>query len=214
MKHLLQSALDKLHGLPPLEQTVFPGDRVLLLPGAEIVTETILLAELAALLHSISYDPETESGGAAVLIDETEETSAGKKLESILPPGVRLLVHRPNRPGSLAILGVNAADEPIALAREITECDLVVPVSRFRRKKLKDDFGPVFPRFSDTETRMRFAEAKGPARKKLALEIDEVARRLGILLAVQILQQKGKPPRIAAGLPDEVTRFLSETPAE
>lgn len=213
MKTPLRSALENLHGLPSLDRTVFPGDRVLLVPDAEIALETGLLAEVAVTLLDLLREHGTEPGELSVLIDEAEEKAAGEALAAMLPEKVRLLVHRPERPGSLALLGVSAEDEPIALARDIAEYDLVVPVGRFYRRRPKDHFGlftAIFPRFSGTETRKRFADAPGTARRRLAAEVDEVARRLGVLLAVQILRQKGKPDRIAAGLPDEVARFLGE----
>ncbi len=217
MKESIQVILKHLHGLPALEQTVFPGDKVVLALAAGMVAaaseSTVfaeLVVELATVLHEQVFDEKQLSGGVSILIDETEEWTVGPKLKAALPEGVRFLIHRPAAPGSLALLGTNAADEPIALAREMVESDIVIPVTLFDSGKKPDYCRALFPRFSDQEARNRVLNAKGTAKKICDQAAQEAAARLGILLCVFIEKKKNGSPVLWAGLPDEVVAQFSK----
>ncbi|MDR1964093.1 MAG: lactate racemase domain-containing protein [Planctomycetaceae bacterium] len=204
----LRNILTNPLGFPILSQTVFPGDHVLLVPDSEYAGESEILAEIATILLENGLNTED----IQILLTDSEEVTVSSRLQKRLPKGVRIPVHRPARREQLALLGVNKADEPIALCRDLIDADLVISVGRFYTKPPKDHFGlhtAIFPRFSDAATQHRFAEAKGGAKhRQLQAEVDEAAQLLGIIFTIQFLQERGKSLQIAAGLPELVAETL------
>jgi hypothetical protein len=111
------------------------------------------------------------------------------------------------------LLGVNESDEPILLCRELIDADWVISVGRFYAKPPKDHFGlhsAIFPRFSDSATQHRFAETNAKKHRQLQAEVDETAKLLGVMFTIQFLRERGKPTKIAAGLPELVMETLSK----
>lgn len=195
----IREALSSPRGFPTLSQTVFPGDRVLLAPDAEIATETAILAEMV----QIFLETELAAEEITVLFGNNEQADS-ETLRTLVPEGVRILLHQPERRDRLAVLGVNDADEPIVLARELVDADMVFSVGRFRRRRSKGHFGlhsAIFPRFSDQETRLRFESAKDSQRRRLEAEVEEVARQLGVVFTMQLFKEKGRF-HFVAGRPD------------
>jgi nickel-dependent lactate racemase len=207
MTQSLQEILTEPLGFPNISQTMFSGDRVLLVPDAEYAGEPESVAEIVAILLQNALQCED----VTILLTDAEETAA-KNLLKQLPDGVRILFHKPERSERLALLGVNGANEPIVLCRELIDADLVISIGRFYRKKPKNYFGvhsAIFPRFSDLQTQIRFAKSPKSSHRQRIAEVEEVARQLGIVFTIQFLKERGKPTKIAAGLPELVAETLS-----
>jgi nickel-dependent lactate racemase len=197
-------------GFPILSQTVFPGDRIFLVPDAEYAGESEILAEITDILIQNGLNAEN----ITILVTDAEEKSSVTELKKRLPTGVQIRIHRPGQREQLALLGVNASDKPIFLFRELIDADMVISIGRFyTTKKPKDYFGvhsAIFPRFSESVTQHRFAESKGTQRRKLDEEVQEAARLLGVFFTIQFHKERGKTIRAAAGLPELVTETLQK----
>ncbi len=178
---------------PSLFDSVFPGDRIVIVPDIFAASRPELLAETASLVLKAGIEPDH----VLVLLTEADERDHGPTLRSLLEqadPGLRIHVHKPGLRQELAMLGTNARNEPIAVNREIVDADVVIAVQ-------KDGTGEsaVFPRFSDSETIQRFHEAanreKSAAkalRKTLRLEATEVSGLLGIAVTLKCVTKGRK----------------------
>lgn len=205
MNESLRKALDRPLGFPSLEQTFFSGDRILFVPDAEFASDFETLLEIvdAFLDHGIRAED------LSILLTEPEEKTALRELRPRLRPEIGLFFHRPSQRERLALLGVNADDEPIALCRELVDADMVVSIGRYNPKSSGDHFGlhtAIFPRFSDQETQARFSQAKGTARRKRNEEVREVAKQLGVVFTIQFHQRRGSSVQVAAGRPEAVEK--------
>jgi nickel-dependent lactate racemase len=196
-------------GFPALSRIVFPNDRVLLVPDAEYAEEPKTLADIVTVLLENGFNAED----VQILLTDSEEFTASKTLQHRLPSEVRILFHRPSRRDYHALLGVNEANEPISLCRDLIDADLIISVGRFYAKQPQHYFGlhtAIFPRFSDSATQHRFAETKSAKHRQLQAEVDEVAKLLGVIFTIQFLREHGKPTKIAAGLPELVLETLKK----
>jgi hypothetical protein len=194
-------------GFPPLSQMVFPGDRVFLVPDAEYADKPEILIEIVEILLENGFNADD----IQILLTDSEEFTISKLLQPRLPLGIRVLFHRPSRRDLHALLGVNKADEPISLCRDLIDADLVISIGRFYAKQPPNHFGlhsAIFPRFSDSTTQHRFAETDKRKHRQLQAEVDEAAKLLGVIFTIQFLHERGKPTKIAAGLPELVTEAL------
>lgn len=203
MNESLRKALDRPLGFSALEQTFFPGDRILFVPDAEFASDFETLSEIV----DVFLEHGIRAEDLSVLLTETEERSATRELRPRLRPEIGLLFHRPSQRDRLALLGVDAADEPITLCRDLIDADMVVSIGRYATKRTGDYFGPhtaIFPRFADGETQIRFSQTKGPARRKLKEEVREVAKQLGIVFTIQFFTPRGFPTQVAAGSPERI----------
>ncbi|MDR2114952.1 MAG: lactate racemase domain-containing protein [Planctomycetaceae bacterium] len=204
----LSQILNEPLGFPPLSQMVFPGDRVFLVPDAEYAEKTETLSEIVTILLKNGFNAKD----IQILLTDSEELTASKLLQNCLPSDVRILFHRPARRDLHALLGVNEADEPISLCRDLIDADLIISIGRFYTKQPQNYFGlhsAIFPRFSDSATQHRFAETDKRKHRQLQAEVDEAAKLLGIIFTIQFLHEHGKPIKIAAGLPDLVVEKLT-----
>lgn len=211
---LVGEALLRPLGFESLTDILFPEDRLLVVPDAEIASEPEILAEIVAELLQAGM----QASDVSILLTEADEKKGDAarttSYAKLLPDGVSIPIHQPSRRDRLALLGVNANGQPIALCRELVDADMILTVGRFFSRATKDYFGlhtALFPRFADQETQFRFATAaaSATARRKLREEVEEVARQLGILFTVQLLSRQGKTVRVLAGLPQIVAKQLA-----
>ncbi|MDR3199069.1 MAG: nickel-dependent lactate racemase [Planctomycetaceae bacterium] len=205
----LNQILTEPLGFPPLSQLVFPGDRVFLVPDAEYAEEPEILAEIVDILLENGFKAED----VQILLTDSEEFTVSRRLRNCLSSDIRVLFHRPSRRDLHALLGVNESDEPISLCRDLVDADLVISVGRFYTKRPKNHFGlhtAIFPRFSDSATQHRFADTGKSKHRQLQAEVDEAAKLLGVIFTIQFLRERGKPVKIAAGLPELVMEMLQD----
>jgi hypothetical protein len=204
LNHLRQSVTKPL-GLPTLDQLIFEGDKIVFIPDEQHIGDIALLLELV----NVFIKNGAKAEQLTILLTDADEKIVSAVLLPKLPDGVKLFFHQPGRRDMLARLGVNDADKPIMLCRELIDADLILTMSRYHRKSPKNYFGihsVVFPRFSDYETQQRFVRQS--QRKKMADEVNTVAKNLGVIFTVQILYDKNVPIQIFAGLPQLVEESL------
>ena len=206
MRQLIATTINKPVNFPHLSQVVYPGDKVVIAADAFVVTRPNLLADFVAeiIVVGLAADDVT------VVMLEAEQKMYEKTFREALPAelqkDVRVSVHKPLDPQSLAMLAVAKDDSPVMLNRELVEADVVIPIERYEAKPGMGYFGMqsvIYPRFADAETQKRFlfSETKKNREKiqaELVAEVLEVAYSLGVIMTMQIL----------ANFQDEITRII------
>lgn len=206
---------------PPLENSVFPDDRVVLVPDRHVLRYPLFLSKIVLFLVEHGIAPTD----LRIIVGEKEHKHATESLRKRLPEkvGAELVIesHDPVVRERLALLGIDRNDAPIMLARSIIDADFVMTLGRFRPVKTLGYFGvhsALYPRFSDFETQARFAgeaanpHSRGMRYRNLGRECEDVASLLGLAFTVQlILDDSGRPARITAGNPTAVAAEY-ETP--
>ena len=206
MRRLIAAAINKPVNFPHLSQVAYPGDKVVVAADAFVVTRPNLLADFVAEIISVGLAADN----LTVLMLEAEQKMYEKPFREALPAelqkNVRVSVHKPLDPQSLAMLAVAKDDSPIMLNRELVEADVVIPIERYEAKPGMGYFGMqsvIYPRFADAETRKRFlfSETKKNREKiqaELVTEVLEIAYSLGVIMTIQIL----------ANFQDEISRII------
>lgn len=198
-------------GFTSFGDILFSEDHILLVPDAETAAESEIAVKVVNTMLKFGAD----AGQLAILVAESEERPVAESLIDFVSKGLRIVVHRPELRGSLALLGVDAEDRPIALNRELVDADMIVTLGRYypAKNRQRDHFGlhtAIYPRFADRETIRRFAETSGAGRRLLRGEVEEVARQLGVLFTVQWLRRRARPDFIVSGLPEQVAAELEK----
>ncbi|MCL2349166.1 MAG: lactate racemase domain-containing protein [Planctomycetaceae bacterium] len=219
MKNLIQAAFEKPVKYPPINQIVYPGDKVTIVPDPFVISRPDLLV---AFVTSVT-DLGISAGDISLLLLEQEtklfETPIRKRLPKVLRDEVRIVSHDSQRQNDLAMLAVAKNDSPIKLNRCLVDADVVIPIERHEAALGMGYFGMqsvIYPRFADSETQKRFlfAEAKKNSQKllmELAGEVTEVVFALGVIMTVQILANlQGEIIRIIFGDTVEIQRLLAK----
>ena len=206
MRQLIAAAINKPVNFPHLSQVAYSGDKVVVAADAFVVTRPNLLADFVSEIIAVGLTADD----VTVLMLEAEQKMYEKPFREALPAelqkNVRISVHKPLDPQSLAMLAVAKDDSPVMLNRELVEADVVIPIERYEAKPGMGYFGMqsvIYPRFADAETQKRFlfSETKKNREKiqaDLVAEVLEAAYSLGVMMTIQIL----------ADFQDEITRII------
>ena len=206
MRQLIAAAINKPVNFPHLSQVAYSGDKVVIAVDAFVVTRPNLLADFVSEIIAVGLTADD----VTVLMLEAEQKMYEKPFREALPAklqkNVRVSIHKPLDPQSLAMLAVAKDDSPVMLNRELVEADVVIPIERYEAKSGMGYFGMqsvIYPRFADAETQKRFlfSETKKNREKvqaELVAEVLEIAYSLGVMMTIQIL----------ANFQDEITRII------
>ena len=199
---------------PPLAQSVFPGDRVVLaveegVPQAAAIVEAVVRALL---------DAGSEPGDICVLQATADADFSAAELQKRFPErdgrGVEVVVHDAKTREGLSYLAADEAGEPIYINRRLFDADVVLPIGCLRLDTSLGYYGvngTLYPAFSDLPTQERFrATGVDPTPEQIATrrhEADEVAWWLGVLMSIQIVPAAGGSVlHVLAGAPESVHR--------
>jgi nickel-dependent lactate racemase len=199
MAGAVSTALESPLGYPPLRQTATPGDRVVLSVGRGVPQVAQVTAAVVDSLMAAGVEPD----GISVLRTEADLDAGGENpcrlLQGVAGQRIRLLTHDPLNRGNLAYLAATDQGEPILLNRLLTDADLVLPIDCLQAERTPGYFGihsSIFPDLSDQRTQVRFRQLaesayRGPRRRELAREVDQVAWLLGINFTIQLVPAAG-----------------------
>jgi nickel-dependent lactate racemase len=204
-------ALESPLEFPPLAAAIVQGDRLAIVvdesvPSAANVVRGVIEVALAAGI---------ESGAVTVVaIDE----DFGKTLRAEFSEPIRVVIHDPEDPLNLALLGLNEKNERLLVNRSVFEADVVLPIGCARLPSIAGSgvFDCLFPRLSDAETigRMRTPSQLGSAARLAAArrKSDEVGWLLGVALVMQVVPASdGGVAEIVAGDPRAVAEHCQES---
>ena len=132
---------------PPLAEGVVPGDQL------AIVIDEAVPDALNILRGAIAAAEEAGIVPAAISVVAIDEDFC-KLLRDELGDGVCVVVHDPEDPQNLALLGLNEKNERLLVNRTVFEADVVLPIGCARLTGVAGCgvFDCLFPRMSDTET--------------------------------------------------------------
>jgi nickel-dependent lactate racemase len=207
----VQGALANPCDYPPLESATVPGDTVTI----AVDHDTPQLIEVVAGTLAALRNTGVENSNITVLLTSEfdSDKAAQEALRKILGDEISLVVHHPDDPEQLAMLGVTQAGLALRLNRILCDADLVIPISPTRGgEKLARPVGSLFPRFSDSETIGRFnapaSQESENGRAKLAEEITESDWMLGVGLALQVVPgPSGEVASVCCGTPQGVAKL-------
>jgi nickel-dependent lactate racemase len=194
-----------------LADGVVPGDQL-----AIVVDESVpLAASVVRGVVSAAQSAGVESSAITVVaIDE----GFGKTLRAEFGEEVRVVIHDPEDPLNLALLGLNGKNERLLVNRSVFEADVVLPIGCARLPTIAGSgvFDCLYPRLSDAETigRMRTpSQLRSQTRLAAARrKSDEAGWLLGVALVMQVVPAgDGGVAEIVAGDPRAVAEHCQES---
>lgn len=217
----LQRALNAPLELPPVNQCVVPGDRVVIVadPEAPQVVDAITevhhrLCSVPELSISILLPPEFGQPHLTHLAQEI-----GQALENAVPVEVYDAEDEQQR----SYLASSAAGERIYLARQLVDADLVITISAAQPDPLVGTTGAtalLYPRFSEPaiiadfrgrELRAWQNAVTGHAAESASELIEEIGWLLGVQFSVSIVcGPDGKLENVFCGRADAAVRAAAE----
>ena len=209
----VRAALAAPRGFPPLIAATAPGDTVAIAYANDVPQGNAVLRGTIEALLEAGVPP------AMITVVSLQKIEGREILENELAAlnaeGVKFELHDPDDEQTIAMVGVNAAKEPLRLNRTLAEADLVLPVSAQRLPEAgqhdESKFAGLFPQFSNRETAARVRLESGnespKVQKRLRTEADEAGWLLGVQMIVSVAPgAHGGVAAVLAGDPDEVLR--------
>jgi len=199
-----ERALESPLKFPPLADGIVPGDQLAIVvdesvPCAASVVRGVVSAAQAAGVES--------SAITVVAIDE----EFGKTLRAEFGGEVRVVIHDPEDPQNLALVGLNNKNERLLVNRSVFEADVVLPIGCARLPGIAGSgvFDCLYPRLSDAETigRLRTPSQLSSATRLAAArrKSDEAGWLLGVALVMQVVPASdGGVAEVVAGDPRAV----------
>ncbi len=200
----VRAALESPLEYPPLSVGVVPGDQLAIAIDEAVPDAANILRGAIAAAVAAGIEP------AAITVVAGDE-EFGKVLREQLGGAVRVVVHDPDDPEDLALVGLNGENERLLVNRSIFEADVVLPIGCARLAGVVGGgvFESLYPRFSDAETigRLRTPSQRGTAARlaKSQRKAEEAGWLLGVALVMQVVPgTNGTVAGIVAGDPRAV----------
>lgn len=174
---LLGNAFDQPMDFPRLRDSVFPGDKLVVVLHADLPQPQEIVRAIAKYLDATEIESADVSYVTAVDIptdgDDCPEIS----------------VHDPENERAVAYIAANLEGLPVVVNRVLFEADVVLPVCTATTvaEKIEDC---IYPRFSSSETKSRYRDEKNSANSR-ALEIEAANNGLGVFQSLQIVSSPG-----------------------
>ena len=209
----VRAALAAPRGFPPLIAATAPGDTVAIAFAGEVPQGNAVLRGTIEALLEAGVPPAMITIVSLRKIEDRE--SLENELAALNAEGVKFELHDPDNEIGIAMVGVNAAKEPLRLNRTLAEADLVLPISAQRLPEAgqhdESKFAGLFPQFSNRETAARVRLESGnespKVQKRLRTEADEAGWLLGVQMTLSVVPgANGRVAAVLAGDPDEVLR--------
>jgi nickel-dependent lactate racemase len=206
-RHALESPLN----FPPLASAVVPGDQLAIVVDESVPLATSIVRGAVAAAQAAGVEPGSTT---VVAIDE----DFGKLLRVEFGDEVRVVMHDPEDPLNLALLGLNEKNERLLVNRSVFEADVVLPIGCARLPSIAGSgvFDCLYPRLSDAETigRLRTPSQLGSAARLAAArrKSDEAGWLLGVALVMQVVPASdGGVAEVVAGDPRAVAERCQES---
>lgn len=209
------AVLQSPSGYPPLGDSTFAGDRVVLPVARDVPQTPALIAGLINTLVSAGVHPYD----IRVLLAPNSKLGdkATAELDDEIQRHIVVEQHDPKDRDRLSFVAAAKDGKPIYVNRSLCDADLVIPVGCVRHADALGylGVGTVFPTFADHDATRRF---RAPAawlsdrhRKTRAAEIAEATWLLGIRFTVQVIAaDDGEIMHILAGDIDSIREASQE----
>ena len=178
VNELLENAFDHPLDFPRLRESVFPGDKVVVVLHPDLPQPQSIVRGFAKYFDTTEIDPVDVSYLSAVELKNDASDSY---------PGV--LVHDPDDEHSIAYIAANLEGQPVLVNRALFDADVILPVC-IASPVVAGVEDCLYPGFSSTETLTRFRDEKNSASSR-AIEIETANNGLGIFLSLHIVSSPG-----------------------
>lgn len=199
-----RAALESPLKYPALAEGVVPGDQLAIAIDEAVPDAASVLRGVLAAAEAAKIDP------TAIAVVSSDEDFC-HRLRDEIDDRVRIVIHNPEDPENLALLGLNEKNERMLVNRTIFEADIVLPIGCARLESIVGSgvFESLYPRLSDDETINRLqtpSQRSTPARlAKLRGKADEAGWLLGVSLVMQVVPgPDGTVADVVAGDPRAV----------
>lgn len=174
---LLENSFEKPLDFPRFRESVFPGDKVVVVLHAELPRPQMIVRAIAKYLSTTEIDPEDVSYVSSVAIEDDGNDCP------------QIHVHDPNDEQAVAYIAANLEGQPVLVNRVLFDADVVLPVCSATSvaDKIADC---IYPQFSSSETKLRYRDEKNSANSR-ALEIEAANNGLGVFQSLQIVSSPG-----------------------
>lgn len=174
---LLEQSFDQPLDFPRFRESVFPGDKVVVVLHADLPQPQEIVRSIAKYLETTEIDTADVTFLASVNFD-----SCGKDCPEIV-------VHDPDDEQAVAYIAANLEGQPVLVNRMLFEADVILPVcSATNIDGIIEDC--IYPSFSATETKLRYRDKKNSANSR-ALEVETANNGLGVFQSLQIVSNPG-----------------------
>jgi len=219
LKSELKQSLANPHFYPALSDSVFTGDRIAIslqpgLPAAKLVLTTLVeqLTDAGVDIDDIAVVVDrrlavelgiSKSEVETATDSERNEPSLAHRI-SLSEREVAVHVHNPDNHSSLSYLLANQAGEPVYLNRLLVDADTLIPVGIANSASDGLPLNAIYPEFSSTSVRERFADDDRSVAERRG-EIREAVETLGAFFAIQLVAGPGgNVQAVFAGAREEV----------
>lgn len=204
---------------PPLRQHVVPGDRVVialpgLLPG-DTTTLDLVVQGLTESLAAGGVDPSDITVLVAPPLEllGPKETADGKTV-ALPAAAAQLIWFQPESDDQTAYLLADAEGEPLHLARQLVDADVVVAVETFSHDPAlggRSPAGELWPGFARQDRRLTLArsllENRRPVLEAWGRQAAAVTDQLGLLASLRLVPSRSHAVTgVAFGFPADATR--------
>ena len=177
VNELVAAALDEPLDFPRLRDSVFPGDKIVVVLQSGLPKPRPLVAAIARYLDSTEINPD----------DVTYLSSY--QLDPPATDGPEVVVHDAGDEQGTAYIAANLEGQPILINRALFDADVILPVCMATTIE-SDTRDCIYPEFSAADTRTRFQDEKG-TRNARATEVETANNSLGIFFALRIVAGPG-----------------------
>ena len=181
----LRARLRSPLGLPPLSESAFPGDTIVIVLDPETPQAEGIALEVLRELRSAG----PEAGDVSILLAPGATTEFVDRLRAsaaqVVGESLAVIRHDPSDRKQLGYLAADKDANPIYVSRELLEADVVVPIGVARVAGAFADAsadGGLYPTFSDSDGMTRFAELRSLGDGS---EAKQEARQVNWLLGTQ-----------------------------
>ncbi|NBS34084.1 MAG: DUF2088 domain-containing protein, partial [Planctomycetia bacterium] len=204
---------------PPLRQHVVPGDRVVIalpprLPG-DTTTLDLVVQGLTESLAAGGVDPSDITVLVAPPLEllGPKETADGKTV-ALPAAAAQLIWFQPESDDQTAYLLADAEGEPLHLARQLVDADVVVAVETFSHDPAlggRSPAGELWPGFARQDRRLTLArsllENRRPVLEAWKRLASAVTDQLGLLASLRLVPGRDHTlAGVAFGFPADATR--------
>ncbi len=177
---LVDRALNEPLSYPPLRDSVFPGDKVVIVVHADLPAPNEIISAITKYLHA-AHVPS---------IDITILTAMELENQPIDAPDLStFIVHDSNDQHAVAYIAASDNGDPVYVNRTLFDADVILPINcASHSEEINEDC--VYPRFSSAATLSRFLQHKGSKKSRLA-EVARANEYLGIFMSVEVVSGPG-----------------------
>ena len=214
----IRAALANPLDFPPLEQTVVPGDHIVVALDSDTPAADMILAALWDVFAGREVRPEDVLVLQPAATGPASPTDPRGALPDDVADRIKWRVHEPDTSGE-NYLATSASGQRLYFAREVIEADLVIPVGPVVFDPLlgyRGTFSVLYPGLSTSDAITRshgqgHRELEPGDQRPLRQLVDDIGWLLGVQFCVQVVPAAGTGVSgVWAGGPESVLRTACE----